>query len=141
MEISCKCCTRGSGEAGSKCRGSLVVRTGCFCRSHFGRKSGRVQRAQAHTSRDSHFGRSRRRHAVACEREATTVRSYRQCDVEGGRRAVGAVCLPLAHRLGGIGDQRYLARKVGRPHFGLAVLPLIVWEGWEAMRGKGCGCC
>ena len=23
----------------------------------------------------------------------------------------------------------------------LAVLPLIVWEGREAMRGKACGCC
>jgi divalent metal cation (Fe/Co/Zn/Cd) transporter len=23
----------------------------------------------------------------------------------------------------------------------LAILPLIVWEGREAMRGKACGCC
>jgi divalent metal cation (Fe/Co/Zn/Cd) transporter len=27
------------------------------------------------------------------------------------------------------------------PIAALAVLPLIVWEGWEAMRGKACGCC
>jgi divalent metal cation (Fe/Co/Zn/Cd) transporter len=39
-----------------------------------------------------------------CERKAAAVRSYRQCYVEGGRRSVGAVCLPLAHRPGGTGD-------------------------------------
>jgi divalent metal cation (Fe/Co/Zn/Cd) transporter len=27
------------------------------------------------------------------------------------------------------------------PMAALAVLPLIVWEGREAIRGKGCGCC
>ncbi len=27
------------------------------------------------------------------------------------------------------------------PLAALAVLPLIVWEGREAMRGKTCGCC
>jgi divalent metal cation (Fe/Co/Zn/Cd) transporter len=27
------------------------------------------------------------------------------------------------------------------PIAALVVLPLIVWEGWEAMRGKVCGCC
>jgi divalent metal cation (Fe/Co/Zn/Cd) transporter len=27
------------------------------------------------------------------------------------------------------------------PLAALAILPLIVWEGWEAMRGKACGCC
>ena len=66
----------------------------------------------------AHFGRSRRRHAVACEREAAAVRSYRQCCVEGGRRTVGAMCLPFADRLGGTGDQRDLAREVGRPSCG-----------------------
>jgi divalent metal cation (Fe/Co/Zn/Cd) transporter len=25
------------------------------------------------------------------------------------------------------------------PIAALAILPLIVWEGWEAMRGKACG--
>jgi hypothetical protein len=51
------------------------------------------------------------------ERKAATVRSYRQCCVEGGRCSVGIVCLSLTHRLGRTGDQRGLARKVGRPHF------------------------
>ena len=27
------------------------------------------------------------------------------------------------------------------PIAALVVLPLIVWEGWEAMRGNSCGCC
>jgi divalent metal cation (Fe/Co/Zn/Cd) transporter len=27
------------------------------------------------------------------------------------------------------------------PIAALVVLPLIVWEGWEALRGKRCGCC
>jgi divalent metal cation (Fe/Co/Zn/Cd) transporter len=27
------------------------------------------------------------------------------------------------------------------PIAALAVLPLIVWEGREAIRGKNCGCC
>jgi len=27
------------------------------------------------------------------------------------------------------------------PIAALAILPLIVWEGREAMRGKSCGCC
>ena len=27
------------------------------------------------------------------------------------------------------------------PIAALAVLPLIVWEGRESMRGKACGCC
>jgi divalent metal cation (Fe/Co/Zn/Cd) transporter len=27
------------------------------------------------------------------------------------------------------------------PVAALAVLPLIVWEGREAVRGKACGCC
>ena len=37
---------------------------------------------------------------------------------EGGRRTVGAVRLPIIHRLGGTGDQRHLARQVGRPDCG-----------------------
>jgi divalent metal cation (Fe/Co/Zn/Cd) transporter len=27
------------------------------------------------------------------------------------------------------------------PIAALAVLPLVVWEGREAIRGKACGCC
>ena len=62
----------------------------------------------------------RSRHAVACERKAAAVRSYGQCCVEGGRCSVGIVCLSLTHRLGGTGDQRDLARKVGRPNCGFS---------------------
>jgi len=27
------------------------------------------------------------------------------------------------------------------PIAALAIVPLVLWEGWEAMRGKPCGCC
>jgi divalent metal cation (Fe/Co/Zn/Cd) transporter len=27
------------------------------------------------------------------------------------------------------------------PIAALAILPLIIWEGWETMQGKACGCC
>jgi divalent metal cation (Fe/Co/Zn/Cd) transporter len=27
------------------------------------------------------------------------------------------------------------------PIAALIIVPLILWEGWEAMRGKACGCC
>jgi len=27
------------------------------------------------------------------------------------------------------------------PIAALVIVPLILWEGWEAMRGKACGCC
>src|SRR5229473_2570699 len=27
------------------------------------------------------------------------------------------------------------------PVAALVIVPLILWEGWEAMRGKACGCC
>jgi divalent metal cation (Fe/Co/Zn/Cd) transporter len=27
------------------------------------------------------------------------------------------------------------------PIAALAILPLIIWEGWETMHGKACGCC
>jgi hypothetical protein len=64
------------------------------------------------------FGRSRRRYAVACEREAATVRSYKQCGVEGGRRPVSAVCLSVTDCIGRTGGQRHLARQVGRPACG-----------------------
>jgi hypothetical protein len=68
-------------KRGCPYRGSLVVRAGCICRDHFGRESAGLERTQAHTSRDSHFGCSRRRHAVACERKAATVRNDGQCCV------------------------------------------------------------
>ena len=31
--------------------------------------------------------------------------------------------------------------KSADPTAALAILPLIVWEGREALRGKACGCC
>ena len=74
-------------------------------------------------ARDRHFGRSRHRHAVACERKAAAFRSYRQCCIESGCRSVGAVRLPLAHRLSRAGDQCDLARKVGRPACGFSHCP------------------
>jgi hypothetical protein len=85
----------------------------------------------------SHFGRRRRRHAVACERETAAVRSYKQCSVEGGCRSVGAVCLPLAHRLGGTGDQRHVARQVGRPdcRFGDSAAHCLGGSGSHARDG------
>jgi divalent metal cation (Fe/Co/Zn/Cd) transporter len=27
------------------------------------------------------------------------------------------------------------------PIAALVIVPLILWEGWETMRGKACGCC
>lgn len=27
------------------------------------------------------------------------------------------------------------------PIAALVIVPLILWEGWEAMRGRACGCC
>jgi len=57
---------------------------------------------------------------LACERETAAVRSYRQRSFEGGRRTVGTVRLPLAHRLSRTGDQRDLAGQVGRPDCGFS---------------------
>jgi hypothetical protein len=65
----------------------------------------------------------------------------RQCCVEGGRRTVGAVCLPLAHRLGGLAINAIWHVKWADPIAALVVVPLILWEGREAVRGRLCGCC
>lgn len=43
---------------------------------------------------------------MARERKTAAFGSYRQRCIEGGCRSVGAVRLPLAHRLDGTGDQR-----------------------------------
>ena len=53
--------------------------------------------------------------SISTQRETRSSASF--C-VEGGRRTVGTVCLPVADRLVGVGDQRDLARKVGRPSRG-----------------------
>jgi hypothetical protein len=78
---------------------------------------------------------------VARERETEAVRSHRQRSVEGGRRTVGAVRLPFAHRLGGLAINAIWHVKWADPIAALAVLPVIFWEGRGAMRGKTCGCC
>ena len=70
-----------------------------------------------------------------------TVRSYRQRCFEGGRRTVGAVCIPSLIALAGLAINAIWHIKWADPSSALAVLPLIVWEGREAMRGKHCGCC
>jgi hypothetical protein len=75
----------------------------------------RIRRTQTNISWHRHPNSGSRVHAVACEGETAAVSSNRQCGVEGGRRTVGAVCLPLADRLDGFGDQRDLAHQVGRP--------------------------
>jgi divalent metal cation (Fe/Co/Zn/Cd) transporter len=49
-------------------------------------------------------------------------------------------CLSLI-ALAGLAINAIWHVKWADPISALAVLPLIVWEGWEAMRGKGCGCC
>src|SRR5580704_3077450 len=48
-------------------------------------------------------------------------------------------CLSLI-ALAGLAINAIWHVKWADPISALAVLPLIVWEGWEAMRGKGCGC-
>jgi len=53
--------------------------------------------------------------------------------------AQSALCAYLS--LIATSDQLDLARKWADPIAALAVLPLIVWEGREAIRGKTCGCC
>src|ERR1700736_6351954 len=127
--------------------GSLLLALADLCRRYLGHESAGLQRIQTKASGDSHFDRSCRRHAVACGREATTVRSHRQCDVEGGRRAVGAVCLPVADRLGGAGDQRDLASKLGRPDCGFGDPPAHrlggsgsdAWQGLPLLLGSHLG--
>ncbi len=84
---------------------------------HFRDCSSGLQRTDI--SGDSDSGRSRSRHAVACETEAAAVRICKQCCAEDGRRTARAVCLPVANRLG-TGDQCYVARKLGRPDCGFS---------------------
>ena len=141
MEVSCKCRTRGRGKAGCPCSATLIVRLGYFCRSHFGHQSGGLWRTKADISGNSDSSCRSSHYAVACERETTAIRSYRRRSVEGGPCSVGAVCLPLTHLPGGTGNQCDLARKVAEPIAALVVLLLVVREGREAIRGKGCGCC
>jgi divalent metal cation (Fe/Co/Zn/Cd) transporter len=56
--------------------------------------------------------------------------------------AQSALCAYLSLiALAGLAINAIWRMKCADPIAALAVLPLIVWEGREAMRGKACGCC
>ena len=56
--------------------------------------------------------------------------------------AQSALCAYLSLiALAGLAINALCRVKWADPLAALAVLPLIVWEGREAMRGKNCGCC
>ena len=56
--------------------------------------------------------------------------------------AQSALCAYLSLiALTGLGINSIWHVKLADPIAALAILPLIVWEGREAMRGKACGCC
>ena len=41
----------------------------------------------------------------------------------------------------GLGSNAIWHLRWADPIAALVIVPLIFWEGWEAMRGKACGCC
>jgi divalent metal cation (Fe/Co/Zn/Cd) transporter len=41
----------------------------------------------------------------------------------------------------GLGINAIWHLKWADPIAALVIVPLILWEGWEAMRGRACGCC
>jgi divalent metal cation (Fe/Co/Zn/Cd) transporter len=56
--------------------------------------------------------------------------------------AESALCAYLAFvALVGLGINAIWHLKWADPIAALVIVPLILWEGWEAMRGKACGCC
>jgi len=56
--------------------------------------------------------------------------------------AQSALCAYLSLiALAGLAINAIWGVKWADPIAALAVLPLIVWEGREAMRGRSCGCC
>ena len=56
--------------------------------------------------------------------------------------AQSALCAYLSLiALAGLAIDAIWRVKWADPIAALAVLPLIIWEGREAMRGKACGCC
>jgi divalent metal cation (Fe/Co/Zn/Cd) transporter len=56
--------------------------------------------------------------------------------------AQSALCAYLSLiALSGLAINAIWRIKWADPIAALVVLPLIVWEGWKAMRGKTCGCC
>jgi divalent metal cation (Fe/Co/Zn/Cd) transporter len=55
--------------------------------------------------------------------------------------AESALCAYLAFvALVGLGINAIWHLKWADPIAALVIVPLILWEGWEAMRGKACGC-
>jgi divalent metal cation (Fe/Co/Zn/Cd) transporter len=67
--------------------------------------------------------------------------NHGQCCAEGGCRTVGAVAYLSLIALAGLAVNAIWHVKWADPIAALVVLPLIVWEGREALRGKTCGCC
>src|SRR6202158_978946 len=56
--------------------------------------------------------------------------------------AESALCAYLASvALVGLGINAIWRLRWADPIAALVIVPLILWEGWEAMRGKACGCC
>jgi divalent metal cation (Fe/Co/Zn/Cd) transporter len=56
--------------------------------------------------------------------------------------AESALCAYLSLvALVGIGINAIWHVRWADPIAALVIVPLILWEGWEAMRGKACGCC
>jgi divalent metal cation (Fe/Co/Zn/Cd) transporter len=77
---------------------------------------------------------------VARDRETEAVRSHKQRSFEGGAQSVVCAYLSLI-ALAGLSINATSHVKWADPVAALAVLPLIVREGREAMCGKTCGCC
>jgi divalent metal cation (Fe/Co/Zn/Cd) transporter len=56
--------------------------------------------------------------------------------------AESALCAYLASvALVGLGINAIWRLRWADPIAALVIVPLILWEGWEAMRDKACGCC
>lgn len=56
--------------------------------------------------------------------------------------AESALCAYLSLvALAGLGVNAIWHLRWADPIAALVIVPLILWEGWEAMRGKACGCC
>jgi divalent metal cation (Fe/Co/Zn/Cd) transporter len=56
--------------------------------------------------------------------------------------AESALCAYLAMvALVGLGINAFWHVWWADPIAALVIVPLVLWEGWEAMRGKACGCC
>ncbi|MCU1299153.1 MAG: putative Co/Zn/Cd cation transporter [Acidobacteriaceae bacterium] len=121
--------------------GVFVVRTGCLCRSHFGRESGRGQRAQP-----TFLG-------IAILVAAAVVMPWlskekRRLSGATGSAALGAdaaqsaLCAFLSLiALAGLAINAILHVKWADPIAAMRIIPLILREGWEAIRGKHCDCC